>query len=331
MSAPDPISSVACVVVTYNGAAWLAQCISSLLSSTIPCKVIVVDNDSHDETVTIARSFPAVELIQTGGNLGFGRANNMGIARALAQGCARVFILNQDAHIESTALEILCTASQSHPEAGILCPMQLDDSGTAADPTFLCHYLAPFAAPLLNDALLSRQLLPTYVVEAAPAAAWLFTRQFLETVGGFDPLFFMYCEDDDVCSRAGHHGFQIAIVPSARFYHCRGFHGQVVQETRSRRLRRRTSRLRSAMVRDIKHPSGHFGKNTWQSLVWHSLQGLTALAAHLDWIEAAATLTATVRVLSEVPSIYRHRQICRERGAHWLARANAASTNKAGS
>ena len=312
-----PTASTTVVLVTYNGARWLQTCLDSLTASRPRPAIIVVDNASSDDTVAIARAHPAVTLIETGANLGFGRANNIGIARALDEGADYVFILNQDAHVAPDAIAILVEQFARQPRAGILCPMQLDDTGRAVDPTFLLYYVAPNAPALLNDALLGT-LAESYPVTAAPAAAWLFSRAFLLEVGGFDPLFFMYSEDDDLCSRAQLFNYTIAIVPSAKFFHCRGFHGAVRTETSRRKLQRKTSRLRSVLVRDAKRPEGSFGKNAWQSCWLRLFDGLAQLVAHRDHIACLAALMAVGGVLRELPAIRRHRAICMTRGPHWL-------------
>lgn len=319
VTALAPVPRIACVIVSYNGAAWIAQCLQSLRDSRdVALQLIVVDNASADETVAIVRACADVEMIATGSNLGFGRANNLGIARALQLGAELVFILNQDAHVAPDALAKLCEQAAAQPDLGIVCPLQLDAQGQEMDPTFLRYYLAPFAPALLNDAVLARPWQAQYRVEAVPAAAWLLPRRFLEQVGGFDPLFFMYCEDDDLCSRARHHGWGIALVPAAHFFHCRGFHGQLGQESRRGHFRRRRSRLRSALIRQIKHPAGGFAKNCWQALVVQGLAGLIALLAHLDWMEALAALAALLTVSCELPRLARHRRQCLQGGALWL-------------
>jgi len=157
-----------------------------------------------------------------------------------------------------------------------------------------------------------------YRVEALPAAAWLLPRRFLEQVGGFDPLFFMYCEDDDLCSRARHHGWGVGLVPAARFFHCRGFHGNLGRESRLEHFHRRRSRLRSSLLRRIKHPAGGFAKNCWQALIVQGLAGLSALLAHRDWIEALAVVAALLKVAGELPRLARHRRQCQQGGALWL-------------
>jgi GT2 family glycosyltransferase len=310
---------VAAVIVTYNGALWLRKCIQSLLASQLLPAIIVVDNASSDDTVAIARSFGQVTLIESGGNLGFGRANNLGIALALRWGCDYAFILNQDAYVASDAIAHLVQQAVASPDHSIWCPMQWNADGTALDSTFLRYYISVYAPELLNDAL-KGAIKPLYTLSAVPAAAWLLSRDFLNKVGGFDPLFFMYCEDDDVCSRAAHHGMKVAIVPAASFFHCRGFHGLVTTESTTKKLRRKTSRLRSSLVRDIKHPGGGFLKNTWHSLVKHTSEGIKQSIGHLDWITGLATLFAVAKVLLELPRLAAHRRTCQHAGPHWLIR-----------
>jgi GT2 family glycosyltransferase len=310
---------VAAVIVTYNGALWLRKCIESLLTSQLAPAIIVVDNASSDDTVAIARSFDQITLIESGGNLGFGRGNNLGLALALSWGCDYAFILNQDAYVAPDALTILVQRATVSVGHGIWCPMQWNDDGTELDSTFLRYYISVHAPQLLNDALRG-VLKPSYTLHAAPAAAWLLSRDFLNKVGGFDPLFFMYCEDDDLCSRAAHHGMQVAIVPAARFFHCRGFHGLVRTETTSRRIRRKTSRLRSSLVRDIKHPGGSLFKNTWHSVVEHTSEGIKQTIGRLDWVTGLATLLAIAGVVLELPRLAAHRRSCQETGPHWLVR-----------
>ena len=320
-TAPRPHPKVACVIVTYNGEPWLEQCLQSLEQSSLKAEVIVIDNASTDRTVAIAREHPLVRVVETGANLGFGRANNIGMAMALDAAADFVFILNQDAHIATDALEVLCREAELHPDLGILSPMQLTGEANAIDSTFLQHYLAPYAPALLGDSVLGQPLQSHYKLTAAPAAAWMFPRKFLLEVGGFDPLFFMYCEDDDLCSRALHHGWFIAVVPSAKFFHCRGFHGQTQGQSASRRFRRRRSRMRSMLVRQIKMPSTLPLRAAWQSLWKMNLNGLASLVAHLDWVEALAAWAAAMQVVVEIPTIAEHRKICMSRGSHWLSKA----------
>jgi GT2 family glycosyltransferase len=316
--ASTSLSNIAAVVVTYNAAPWLVECLDSLNGSMTPISMIfVVDNASTDQTVSIARNTRNVTLIETGENLGFGRANNIGIAKALDADAEYVFLLNQDAHVAPDAVTKLLFEAHEHPELGILCPMQLDGTGRAFDQIFLTGYLAPNAPELVYDAFLGH-VGNCYKVSAAPAAAWLLSRKFLVTVGGFDPLFFMYAEDDDLCRRAQHHGFGIAIVPHAKVYHYRGFHGTVTSVSNSQKLARRASRVRARLVYDIKSPFGKFPNNVWHAIVSRLFDGLNDIFNDFDWVGALAYFTATAKVVTELPRITRHRATCLRIGPHWL-------------
>ena len=309
---------VACVVVSFNGAAWIGDCLRALHASTVPLRMIVVDNASSDDTCAIVRGFPEVTLIEEPKNLGFGRANNAGIARALADGADHVFLLNQDTVLAPDAIEHLEREAARDPRLGILCPLQLDADGEALDPTFLRYYVATHAIPYLTDALRGHAIAPHYRAEALPAAAWLMTRTFLEQVGGFDPLFFLYCEDDDVCARAKHHGFGIALVPGATFRHLRGFHVKQAQPL-LKHLRRRGSRLRSQIVFDLKRPQARALRHVWYALGGHLFTAAQQLFVYLNWRETLAELGALAHVLPEIPRIRRHRAVCLTRGPHWIA------------
>lgn len=92
---------VVVVIVTYNGTEWIEECLHSLRNSTLECTIIVVDNNSSDHTLDIIRDqFPAIKTIPQDTNLGFGRANNIGISYALKQRTEYVFLLNQDTKVE---------------------------------------------------------------------------------------------------------------------------------------------------------------------------------------------------------------------------------------
>ena len=87
------------VVVTFNsGHDWLDKCLGSIRSCQIPLQTIVIDNASTDDSVAyIKENYPEVELFISTENLGFAKANNLGIRHALAAGADHVFLLNHDA------------------------------------------------------------------------------------------------------------------------------------------------------------------------------------------------------------------------------------------
>jgi N-acetylglucosaminyl-diphospho-decaprenol L-rhamnosyltransferase len=89
------------IVITYNGAKWVEGCFGSLMQSSVPLNIIAVDNASSDNTVALIKNkFAGVALIESGTNLGFGKANNIGLKRAAEDNADFIFLLNQDAFVK---------------------------------------------------------------------------------------------------------------------------------------------------------------------------------------------------------------------------------------
>lgn len=214
-------ANVYVVIVTYNGSKWVTPCFSSLRKSTVPVHTIVIDNGSQDDTLArIAAEFPEVEVVDTGKNLGFGKANNIGMELAYRRGADYVFLLNQDAWIDSDAIEKLVEAQRNHPAYGVVSPMHLNGAGDGLDYGF-ANYIAPNKCKNLYSDLYLGRLKDIYDVGFVNAAAWMMTRACLERVGGFSPSFFHYGEDDNYTQRLKFHQLKLGVLPSARIYHDR--------------------------------------------------------------------------------------------------------------
>lgn len=211
------MDSIFVIVVTYNGMEWYERCFSSFRMSSIPVTTIAVDNDSQDGTVDyIQREFPEIVVIKSPENLGFGKANNIGIRYALDHGADYVFLLNQDAWIDSDALEKLITIHHNNPEYGLLSPMHLNVDRTGLVMKYFC--MQSNNEKLITDLYFDR-VADIYETTYIHAAAWLLPRHTLLTIGGFDPIFFHYAEDDDYLNRLRFHGVKIGVCPSVRIVH----------------------------------------------------------------------------------------------------------------
>lgn len=206
------------IIVTYKGHQWYERCFTSLRNSEYPVQTIVIDNASNDGTVEYIReNFPEIHLIESTENLGFGRANNIGMRYALDNECDYVFLLNQDAWLDSPdTLKKLVDIYNNHPEYGILSPMHLNVNKSKL-------MMEQFSAQPINGKLISdlylQSLDDVYETTYIHAAAWLLNRKILLDIGGFDPIFFHYGEDDNYLNRAIYHGFKIGICPSTRIVH----------------------------------------------------------------------------------------------------------------
>ncbi len=210
--------AVVIVIVTYNGMHWIAECLQSCASYP----TVVVDNKSTDGTVGFIESnFPEVHLIQEQKNSGFGQANNKGISWALQQGFSNVFLLNQDAYLGESCIDTLHNISKHNIEYGILSPVHLNGRGDTLDKRFAMHMDFTKNPAFYSDFVIGKRKKKIYNVPFVNAAGWWITKKCLHTVGGFDPLFFQYGEDDNYCQRVLYHGLRIGVVPDVYIRHDR--------------------------------------------------------------------------------------------------------------
>ena len=211
------MKSTIIIIITYNGLKWIDKCLSSCNGYS----VIVIDNASTDGTVEhIKAHYPGVTLIAQNTNLGFGQANNIGISHALKQGAAYVFLLNQDAYLQQGAIETLIEVHKKNKDYGILSPIHLNGNGTKLDRNFSYYLGHDYNSYFYLDAI-KGTLSELYEVPFVNAAAWLVPKETLMVVGGFDPLFYHYGEDDNYCQRVRYHGMKIGVVPQTYVNHDR--------------------------------------------------------------------------------------------------------------
>ena len=211
------------VIVTYNGLNWLERCIGKLSTSTIPLEVLVIDNHSTDGTASfILGNYPHVDCTPLEKNLGFGQANNLGIAKALTQGADYVFLLNQDAWIQPNSIERLISVQEENKTFGILSPIHVNSDGSKLEYGFSQYLSVERCSGFISDVYMDKnRLKEVYEILFVNAAAWLLSRECLEKVGGFDPIFFHYGEDNNFVNRVKFHGLKIGICPHSIIHHAR--------------------------------------------------------------------------------------------------------------
>jgi len=154
-------------------------------------------------------------LMQQKENLGFGKANNVGLTYALANNFDYTFLLNQDAWIEKDMLEKLITVSEKNPDFGIISPVHLSPNGTSLD-----HGFADYSNMKSIDELPQSSSL---LVELpfVNAAFWLLPIETVKRIGGFSPLFYHYGEDRNYTLRTAYHNYKIGYLPCAFATHDR--------------------------------------------------------------------------------------------------------------
>ncbi|WP_051203365.1 glycosyltransferase family 2 protein [Hugenholtzia roseola] len=225
------VQKVLVVIVVYNGEAVLVPCLDSVLKSDYPLDVFVWDNASSDASIEILKTYETLflhqkkeqiyKLILSEKNVGFGIANNAGLSYALDNQYDFAFLLNQDAWLQADTISKLLPLALANPDWGIVSPLHLNREGTNLDPNHALHLGKEAGLRLDTDELLAKKHTKNYTIPISNAAAWLLSRAFLEQVGGFDPLFFLYGEDNDLNQRRIFHGFQMGFVPAAHIHHAR--------------------------------------------------------------------------------------------------------------
>lgn len=202
---------VVVIIVTYNGSKWLNKCLQSLQQSVLPISVIAVDNASTDNSVQILKQFSFVEVIQSETNLGFGKANNIGIKKALEENFDYYFLLNQDTWIETDTIQNLVKVAEQNQKFGIISPMHFSADETSLDANFEMYWKRKTSS-------ISSEVDEVPFVNAA---AWLLSRKGIEKVGYFEPMFDHYGEDRNYADRVHYHGFKTVIVQNSKIYHDR--------------------------------------------------------------------------------------------------------------
>ncbi|MCH3884981.1 glycosyltransferase family 2 protein [Tenacibaculum aquimarinum] len=212
------------IIVTFNGIKWIDKCLKSC--GNYP--VIIVDNNSTDNTISfVNENYPLITILPQTSNLGFGKANNLGISYALNQGAEYVFLLNQDAYLDHKTIENVFSIHKENPEYGILSPIHINASKDKLDKNFSNYISFNNNPSFISDLILKRNLFKVYSFPFVNAAAWLISKECLLNVGGFDPIFFHYGEDNNYCQRVIYHGYKIGVVANSTVVHDREFREKV--------------------------------------------------------------------------------------------------------
>lgn len=208
------------IVVTYNATRWLDKCVNSIMHSSVKVDSIFIDNGSKDNTVQDLRDKYNCNVVEAKQNLGFGRANNIGISYAITHGYDFVYLLNQDAWLHENTIADLIESHNTYPQYGIISPMQFKRNETDLDANFVGNVIKT-NNQLINDSFCNK-LSDIYEVQSVMAAHWLISRDCFTTVGLFSPTFPHYGEDDNYIQRAKYHGFKVGISTRVKAVHDRG-------------------------------------------------------------------------------------------------------------
>lgn len=209
------------IIATYNGSKWIKKCIISLLESDYKTDVFIIDNASTDDTVSILESFTGIKIHKNVKNLGFGQANNIGLQYSLENNYDYVFLLNQDAWIENSTLSVLLDVAEQNKDYGVLSPLHYYSDEKSLEYFFSTKLSPSYCKNFLSDVVVKgiEKMDDVYGLNFIHAAAWFLPIKTIKNIGGFDPLFFHYGEDNNYCGRLNFHNIKIGVTPKTKFYH----------------------------------------------------------------------------------------------------------------
>ena len=224
------------IIVNYNVKEFLQNLLHSVekASSKLSKEIIVIDNASDDGSIEIIRDkFPSVTLIENKNNIGFGRANNQGLA--LAKGEYILFI-NPDCIVSEDTFDKMIYFFKEHQDCGLAGCKILNSDGSLQ---LACRRSFPGPWTSFTKVTGLSNLFPKskifarynltyldenhiYEVDAVSGSFMMIRREAYEKVGGFDEQFFMYGEDLDLCYRVQKSGFKVYYVPDTQIIHYKG-------------------------------------------------------------------------------------------------------------
>jgi hypothetical protein len=241
-----PPCAVSIIVVSFNTRELTLDCLRSIYRETasVEFEVIVFDNASADHSANaIAVEFPQVRLTRSCENVGFANANNLSAAKA---GGEYLLLLNPDTVILDNAVNKLLAFARQNPTFGVFGGRTLNGDltlnakscwGSATLWSTFCRsiglsYLFPGNRFLDPEALGGWNRDTVREVDIVSGCLLMIRRDLWQRLGGFDPQFFMYCEDADLCIRAKKARARSLICPTATVIH----HGGASEPVREDKL-----------------------------------------------------------------------------------------------
>ncbi|MDH3268309.1 MAG: glycosyltransferase family 2 protein, partial [Ignavibacteria bacterium] len=224
------------IIVNYNVKEFLQNLLNSIekASSNILKEIIVVDNASDDGSVEVIKEkFSSVKLIENKINVGFGRANNQGLAFAKGK---YILFINPDCIISEDTLDKMISFFENHSDCALAGCKILNSDGTLQ---LACRRSFPgpwtsftkvtgLSNIFSNNRIFARYNLTyldenkTYEVDAVSGSFMMIRKEVYEKTGGFDEQFFMYGEDLDLCYRVQKNGYKVYYMHETQIIHYKG-------------------------------------------------------------------------------------------------------------
>ena len=229
MSLPNT-NHITVVIVTFNNEKIINRCVDSIFKHSPDSKIIVVDNNSADNTLVVLKQYgDKIKLIKSDINLGFSKANNLA-----AKDIETEFIvfLNPDTYLSQVgSLEKLRDTLSDNPGFGIIGPkLILSDGEVQKTARNLPTVKNAFRTFILGDKKRYDFYLPEgnnlCSVESIVGACFIIKKSVFNKINGFDERYFMYFEDLELCRKILKIGLKIGFLPTVKIIHLHGDSGK---------------------------------------------------------------------------------------------------------
>lgn len=222
---------ISIIIVTWNNGKVIKKCIESILNSTDPIEIVIVDNQSTDNTIDIIKefNFEDINLIQPNENLGFAKANNLGVSHAQGE---YILLLNPDTILKK--VDLLGLTRLLNDKVGLIGCKLLNQDGTLQPSCycfdtpkniileqFMLGKLIPEALKKVYTPYLSKHNTQMFV-DWLVGAFLLITKKDYERIGGFSTEYFLYAEDMDIAYKIHEISKRVLFDPSNSIVHLGG-------------------------------------------------------------------------------------------------------------
>jgi GT2 family glycosyltransferase len=216
---------VSIILLNWNQEEDTIECLESLKKIEYPnYDIVLVDNGSTDGSRRVVKDkFPQVHLIENDRNFGFSEGNNVGMRFALKNGADYVFLLNNDTVVSKNILKELINVLENNSSIGIAGPViyrydhpkKVSSLGIGGKISLIRGTTLDYK----NYEKIIEGDTRVQEVDFVSGCAMIIRKEVLEKVGLFDPTYFIYFEDTDLCYQTKKAGYTLAIVLGAKIWH----------------------------------------------------------------------------------------------------------------
>lgn len=210
------------IILNYCSLEDTLECVNAINQLTYTnYRLLVIDNNSPDKSGnSLKQIIPKEQYLGLSKNYGYAGANNYGIEIALKNKADFIFIVNPDVRLPEFSLHEYINVMTKYPDIGALNPVQISSIGGPVDKRFKDSVLSDMHEAEIIDNIGTGMVL---AVNTLFGASILLSRSAIEKVGGFDPLYFAYGEEEDLCRRLKFYRYKLAVTFNCPVVHLRSY------------------------------------------------------------------------------------------------------------